>query len=138
MSTLVYPQKSLVPQDFYLCGCAVSGGTLEDYLRRAMAETGGRLCPILHPVYMDFPLPCPDGIGNPLTVQMLKNRYNGAPCYFSRSLCTEYFTYVKDGQAHVTLYDSLRSLREKAALLKRLGIPAVVVEDPKLRKELFP
>ena len=121
----------------YLCDCAVSGGSLSAYLRAANTAAGGRLCVVLSPVYMDFALPCPTGIGTALTPEALKKLRGNAPCYFSETLCTEYFTYLADETAHVVLYDSTESLRKKAQAIEAAGISMVLIPDPALRKNLF-
>lgn len=137
MSMTVFAREAEVPAGTYLCDCAVSGGSLSAYLRSAHAAAGGRLCVVLSPVYMDFPLPCPTGVGTALTPEALKRLRGNAPCYFSEPLCTEYFTYLSEGTAHVVLFDSMESLRKKARAIEAAGISMVLVPDPSLRKTLF-
>lgn len=137
MSITVYTRESEVPAGVYLADCAVSGGSLSAYLRSALRSAGEKLCVVLCPVYMDFPLPCPTGVGTPLSAEALKTLRGNAPCYFSQSLCTEYFTYLRDGKAHVVLFDSMKSLQAKLRAAEDAGIPMVLVPDPDLRKKLF-
>lgn len=136
MSTTVCAAAQEIPPGYFLADCAVSGGCLRDFLRAAMDACGGRLCLRLAPVYMDFPLPCPSGRGQALTARELKARYGGEPCHVSRSLCTEYFTQLREGQAHVVLFDTLQSLREKYRAAAECDVPLVLVEDPALRRQL--
>lgn len=136
MSITVYSRESELPPGCYLADCAVSGGTLRDYLQKAQEAAGGRLCIRIAPVYMDFSLPCPSGVGRPLTVAELQALHQGSPCYFSQALCTEYFTFLREGQAHVVLFDSLTSLRAKYKAVEAAGISMVLIEDPALQAQL--
>ena len=137
MSTTVCSSFQEIPSGYFFADCAISGGNLQNYLRDVLSAADGRLCIRLQPVYTDFPLPCPSGIGTPLTIDELKALYTGAPCFFSEALCTEYFTYLKNGQAHVVLFDSIRSLREKYRTAVACGIPMILIEDPNLREKLI-
>ena len=101
-----------------------------------MDQTGGKLCLRLEPVYMVFQLPCPDGKGQALTLDALRQRYDGQTCHFSEALCTEYFTELRDSRLHAVLFDSPDSLRRKLRTAEDLGVPLVLVEDPKLLKLL--
>lgn len=133
MSTAVC--KGPCPKGYRQILLAVSGGTLEGYIRQAMAETQGRLCLRLSPQYIDFPLPCSDGCGQELTAQDLKECYDGQTVHFSPELVMEYFTYLSSGQQlHVVLYDSQKTLREKYRLAKHLGVPSIQIPDPNLRR----
>ena len=136
MSMTVCSSPREIPVGEYLADCAISGGTLREYLQSILAAAGGKLCVRLQPVYMDFPLPCPSGVGTPLTPRELNELHQNAPCFFSESLCTEYFTYVESGQIHAVLYDSLDSLRKKYQCLQACGIPMVLIEDSQLRAKL--
>ena len=133
---VVYTSEGCLPPGTYLGDCAVSGGTLRGYLREALDLYGSRLCIRIAPVYMDFPLPCPSGVGQPLTATALSALRQGAPCFFSPELGTEYFTCLRQGQAHVVLLDSLESLKKKLELCRSLGVSMVLVEDPALRQQL--
>lgn len=136
MSITVYAREEEVPAGVYLSDCAVSGGSLPAYLDAVRTAAEGRLCVVLSPVYMDFPLPCPTGVGTILSAQQLRQLRGNAPCYFSKALCTEYFTYLKDGQAHVVLFDSPNSLRAKLQAIQAAGISMVLIPDANLRKTL--
>lgn len=138
MSMTVFAREEEVPAGVYLADCAVSGGSLLSYLRAAMEAAAGKLCAVIEPVSMDFPLPCPSGVGKALTATELKQRRGNAPCYFSETLCTEYFTYQANGTAHAVLFDSSKSLREKLNVVEAAGITMVLIPDSGLRKTLFP
>ena len=125
-----------IPPGYFLADCAVSGGSLREYLQTALQTAEGRLCIHLRPTYMDFPLPCPDGKGQALNAEELHQRYDGSPCHFSKPLCTEYFTYCREHTAHVVLFDSPESLRAKFQLLQECGIPLALIDDQSLRDAL--
>ncbi len=136
MSTVLCPTTAEIPRGCFLADCAVSGGNLAECLAGFLRASGGRLCLRLAPVYMDFALPCPEGTGTALTLEALRGLYQGQKCHFSQALCTEYFSYVRQEQAHVVLFDSLESLRRKAQMARSCGVPALLVEDPQLRRAL--
>lgn len=136
MSITVYAREEEVPAGVYLADCAVSGGSLISYLEAVKAAAGGKLCVVLSPVYMDFPLPCTTGVGTALSANQLQSLRKNAPCYFSGCLCTEYFTYLRDGTAHAVLFDSQKSLRAKLQAVQSAGITMVLIPDPGLRAAL--
>lgn len=116
---------------YYLC--AVSGGTLEDYIK----GLSGTFCLRISPSHMDFPLPCPEGTGRSLSQSELKALYQNQPTHYSPELCMEYFTYMEGDHLHLVLFDTLRSLREKYRLAKRLKVKSICIPDPKLRQQLL-
>lgn len=125
-----------LPPNFFLTDCAVSGGTLETFLRRAMDAAQGQLCVCLSPVHMDFCLPCARGTGRPLTAAEASVLCGDAPRHFSQALCTDYVTLLLDGQLHTVLLDCTETLRRKLLLADRLGVPYALIEDPALRQAL--
>lgn len=136
MSTVLCPTPAEIPRGYLLADCAVSGGSLSACLTDLLRAAGGRLCLRLAPVYMDFSLPCPEGTGTALTLEALRGLYQGQKCHFSQALCTEYFSYVRREKAHVVLFDTLESLRRKYQTAWACGVPALLVEDPQLRRAL--
>lgn len=133
---VVYASEGQLPPGTYLGDCAVSGGTLRGYLQEALGLYGGKLCIRIAPVYMDFPLPCPSGVGRSLSADEAQALRQGAPCLFSPELGTNYFTRVIQGQAHVVLLDSPETLTQKFDLCQSLGVSMALVEDPALRRQL--
>ena len=136
MSMKVCSSIQEVPEGFFLADCAVSGGTMADYIRYLMEASGGKLCVVLEPVHMDFRLPCPGGLGDSVSSEELGKLRQDLPCYYSEDLCTNYFTFCRDGAPHAVLFDSLQSLRKKYAALQRGGVPMVLIEEPELRQEI--
>lgn len=122
MSILVYHDLQQLPEPCAVTDCAVSGGTLEDYLNRAVRECGQKLCVRIYPVYMDFPLPCPGGIGQFLTQEAFTRRRNTLQPHFSPALGTEYCTLRRADGPHVLLGDTRETLRWKLRLCQRLGV----------------
>lgn len=133
MSIHVYGSLHELPPGFYLTDCAVSGGTLESFLRSALELSGGRLCVRIRPYSMDFPLPCPSGIGTVLPEELLHRVREAYPCHFSPALGTNYLTYLDSGVLHAVLFDNERSLGYKLTLCEKLGIPSAFIPDQKLR-----
>ena len=136
MSMIVCSSPEEVPAGWYLWDCALSGGDLRECLQSLMSASGGHLCVRLAAVFMDFSLPCPAGQGETLTLEQLRARQNGAPCYFSPGLCAEYCTFLQGQTAHVLLYDSPDSLRAKFRTAEACGVPMALIEDPGIRRML--
>lgn len=126
MSILVYHDLQQLPEPCAVTDCAVSGGTLEDFLKRAVRECGQKLCVRILPVYMDFPLPCPGGIGKALTQEDFARRCRPLQPHFSAAFGTEYYTLRRADGPHVILGDTRETLRWKLRLCQRLGIPYAV------------
>jgi len=91
---------------------------------------------------MDFPLPCPTGMGKPLSTkdfQALLEREEPA-VFFSPDLCARYFTYQREGQHHFVLFDDAGTMREKLRIGAEFGIGAAFFSWPEvadLAEELF-
>ena len=89
-----------------------------------------------------FQLPCPSGRGTPLEdgqLQQLIANYNPR-LWFSESLCTQYFTYLKENQLHLTLFDNGASIRRKLELAARRGLSGAILSWDELKpfaRELF-
>ncbi len=121
---------------------ALSGGSLHNRLETAAKTYGAeRLVLALHRAGEDFPLPCPDGIGTPLTQEELQERIQRfAPhgTFFSSALCARYFTYMVRGQgAHFILFDDGESLCQKRVVAEKLGIRQFFLLYPAV-EELLP
>ena len=122
MSILVYHDLTQLPESCAVTDCAVSGGTLEDFFTWACREYGQKLCVRIFPVYMDFPLPCPGGIGQVLTQEEFVRRCRSLPSHFSPAFGTEYYTLRCADGPHVIFGDTRETLRWKLRLCQRLGV----------------
>lgn len=123
MSITVYRHLRDIPSDCFLADCAVSGGTLEDFLRKALELSEGKLCLRLQKTAMDFLLPCPSGIGAPVSTAELEQLREKYPCHFSPALMTDYLTHIEVGQLHLTLFDTEETIAKKLKLAETLGVP---------------
>ena len=104
----------------------ISGGNLEAYLRSLLATCGTRLWVWLDPVCMRFPIPCPAGVGEALTVPAVQALRSQHPSHFSPDfLCRYCFFSGSDGRPSVVLFDTDDTCRQKLALLRRLGVQQV-------------
>lgn len=130
MSTTVCSSLDQVPVGFFAADCAVSGGSLRAGITALLQAAEGRLCLRIAPVYMDFPLPCPDGTGRPISSEELTLLRGDLPCHYAEALCAEYFTLLREDGAHAVLFDSRRSLMDKYRLSRELGVPYVLIESP--------
>ena len=114
-----------VPEAAVLINTALSGGTLQAMLqdachifhRQRIALDIERLC-------MDFPLPCPSGIGTALEKSAFHTllQKHSPHTFFSHELCAKYFTYQAEGQSHFVLFDDADTLRCKIKLGQQLDL----------------
>lgn len=130
MSISVFSSIGSLPPKTLLTDCAVSGGTLEGFLKDALRLSHGQLCIRLQYVHMDFSLPCLSGVGTPLTQEQAAGLRKGRCVYFSGPLCTEYFTFFQQKCLHGVLSDTPETLIKKLRLAERLGVPYALAEDP--------
>ena len=133
--------KLFVPEDFapHLPGTipiictAMSGGIfnkrLEDALHRFPSP---RPALDLQRTMMDFPIPAPGGTGTALTPIEFKELFSShrPAVFFSRELCAKYFTYRRNGQPHLVLFDDISTLLEKIRIGRRMGISLFFLSYP--------
>ena len=108
-----------------LIGTALSGGSLRELLEEAVDKYGtAQLALGVERTAMDFPLPCRGGYGTPLKPEALAalRRSCGAPVFFSEALCAKYFTYRRDSETRLVLFDDDETVGRKLALAQSLGI----------------
>lgn len=118
-----------------LIGTALSGGNLREHLQEAVQAYGAaQLALDAERLRMEFPLPCPNGIGKPLTGAELATllEQEQPTVFFSPDLCARYFTYSRDGQHRFVLFDDAGTLREKLRIGESLGIPAAFLTWPEI------
>lgn len=136
MSITVFSSMDHLPQGTYLADCAVSGGTLEDFLKRALQFSHKLLCVRMKMVYMDFTLPCPTGVGTPLNEAQASALLAKRMPVFSPALCTNYVTFLEDQRLHAVLADSPETLRKKLRLAESLGVPYALAETEQIYRLL--
>lgn len=132
INLLESPAKS----GFYMTDCAVSGGTLEAFLCSALEASGGKLCVRIRPYHMEFPLPCPSGIGKALAEEQVTRLRETYPSHFSQALGTNYLTLFRQDRLYAVLFDTLHSLGHKVALCRKLDVPKIYIPDRQLRELL--
>lgn len=101
---------------------AVSGGSLRTRLEEAL-----RRCPDLsldlERLCRSFPLPCPDGEGEPLPRRELERLLRaGAKPAFSEELMCKAFSAECGGEMRFILFDDRESLCRKALLAAEMGV----------------
>ena len=113
----------------------LTSGTLERRLRTALEHyPPDRLALAVEWVREDFLLPA-SGRGIPLTQAALEEQLRRLEpaVFFDRGLCAHYYTYMAPGgQAHFVLFDTPRSIREKLAVARRLGLAAALLPGPEV------
>lgn len=130
MSTALLKGREQIPDGFFLVDCAVSGGTLEGFLRSALTVSHGKLCVRIQEQAVDFPLPCLSGQGRSLTIDEVSKLKADHRCFFSEALGTNYFTYTQNSRLHCVLFDDFDSLQYKLSLCRHLKIPMVLFQPP--------
>ena len=120
----------ILPEESWQEGCggelllssAISGGTLEERLREAL-----RLCPDialdLERLRHSFPLPCPDGQGEPISARTLEEQLRAyGSGSFSRELMCRALPVTEGAESRFLLYDDRETLCEKVRLAAALGV----------------
>ncbi|MBQ0038647.1 MAG: hypothetical protein KBS74_08275 [Clostridiales bacterium] len=111
------------PHSTILICTALSGGSLHQRFAQAVEQfPPHRLALDGQRLMMDFPLPCPDGQGVPLSIDALRRRARGRSVFFSEDLCARYFTYRIGCDTHFVLFDDADTLQRKTELAASLGI----------------
>jgi hypothetical protein len=101
---------------------ALSGGDLRSRLEEAL-ERCPQLCLDLEKLCRSFPLPCPDGEGEPLSRQaLLACLRRGAKPAFSEELMCKAFHAELKGEMRFILFDDRETLCKKTRLAASLGI----------------
>ena len=118
-----------VPGAMVLIETALSGGSLTEHLQEAAAKWGSsRLALDIERVRMLFPLPCPSGIGTPLSgaeFQALTEQVSPA-VFFSPDLCARYFTCHRNSKPQFILFDDAETLKRKVQIGRELGAAATI------------
>ncbi len=135
--TLLVPEAYAphAPSAQVLVSSAVTSGSLERRLLAAR-ERWGAARPVLAAEWLreDFLLPA-EGRGEPVSRAALEDQIRRLQpaIFFDRGMCAHYYTYmVPGGQAHFVLFDTVRSLRAKLAVARRLELPAVLLAEPEV------
>jgi len=106
---------------------ALSGGVLRQRLEEAAERFGpARVSLDLQRLRMSFPLPCPEGVGTPLSGEALEAllREREPSIFYSGDLCAKYFTCTRDGESRFVMFDDADTLRRKIQLGRELGLNA--------------
>ena len=121
------------PHARIIADTAISGGSLETRFAELSDRFGrGRIAAQLVCVCADFPLPCANPDGTPLTPEAFQAllRRTASTVFFSRELCAKYFTYSDGDHAHFVLFDDADTLRAKVRVLRGLGIDCLLAVYP--------
>lgn len=124
------PYGGALPRAKVLICSAISGGKLTDYLAQRAEAYPGRVVLELRRLRMAFPLPCPDGAGEPVEPGTLEEILKASPAYYSESLGCNYVTCREGEQMKFLLYDTPGTLRRKLTLAEELGYTQAVILYP--------
>lgn len=114
------------PNAYVVVETAVSGGSLTEVLEEYKARFGEQnIAAQLVRTCMDFTLPSTSNIGKLLTKEefdSLQRKYN-ASVFFSRELCSKYFTYMDEHMnGHFVLFDDSATMEKKLSVIDGMGI----------------
>lgn len=127
------PLAEYAPHARVIADTAISGGSLERRFTELIERFGrARVAAQLVCACADFPLPCSNPNGTPLTSDDFQSllRRTGSTVFFSRELCAKYFTYSDGDHAHFVLFDDADTLRAKARILRGLGVERLLAIYP--------
>ena len=123
------------PHAKVLVETALSGGTLTEYLKGAVAKYGAsRIALDIERIRMDFTLPSYDGKGEALTAEQLEKllKQRHSPSFLSKDLCAHYFTYRNKNAAHFVLYDNAQSIKRKMVIAEKMSIKTAFLFYPEV------
>ena len=132
--------ENAVPGAYALTETAVTGGTLEGHLRKAIQRCGGEKTVLdVQRLRREFVLPAKSGNGRDLTGEELRQRINRLrpAVHYSRELCAQYFPWNRGRETVFVLFDDASSLRRKLRLASGLGIECAFLFWPEV-KDLLP
>lgn len=127
------PLAEYAPHACIIADTAISGGSLERRFSELIDRFGQqRIAAQLICSCADFPLPCSNPNGTPLSSDAFEKLLHdtGATVFFSRELCAKYFTYSNNNQAHFILFDDRDTLLTKTRILRNLGIQHLLAIYP--------
>ncbi len=131
---LAHCQGSIV-----LISTGISAGSLNAKLVSALRQYGAkRVALAIDYLRTDYTLPAKEGNGQELTntqLNALITKYR-SPSFFSKELCTYYFTYRTVNKAHLVLYDNAISIKRKLSIGKSLGIDIAFMFYPHVKNIL--
>ena len=105
----------LLPQTGVLISSAISGGTLKERFQDAARAYPHRCWLLPEPMGMEFPLPCPSGLGTPADLP------TGGRSFYSDALCCYYSHFIRENQGIMVLWDTEETLRAKLELARDCG-----------------
>ena len=126
-SRLLVPEvwRDILPQTGLLIPAAISGGFLEDRLKRAAEASPGRCWLLADRFRMYFPLPCPSGSGRFLSALDAERLRAGGPDFYSPEFCCRYCYDYPNG---LVLFDTEDSISEKLRLAKEAGFHGALLQ----------
>ena len=142
--TLFLPEEYAAIGGTALLCTALSGGSFRRRLEETVERYGAnRVALDLQRLCMRFPLPCPEGEGEPLTQEAFSDLFRQLTpsVFYSSDLCARYFTYSQNGKHFFVLFDDADTLLQKVRIGQELGVATGFFMYPEvsdLLTELFP
>ena len=139
LTVYVPPHFAACPNSVILVSTGISVGSLNSKLNSFIKQYGlNRVALMLDFVRCDYTLPAREENGQELTdtqLNALINKYR-SPSFFSKELCTYYFTYRAANKAHLVLYDNAVSMKRKIILGESLGIKTSFMFYPHVKNTI--
>ena len=105
----------VLPRCGILISSALCGGTFVQRVEEAARAYPHRCWLLVEPMAEEFPLPCPSGSGNRITII----DYDKPFC--SDALCCQYTHFLRDQQGVMVLWDTEATICRKMELAKAAG-----------------
>ena len=105
----------VLPRCGVLISSAISGGTFSQRVEEAARAYPRRCWLLLEPLSMEFPLPCPTGVGKEIPIT------NDGKSFYSEALCCQYTHFVQNQQGRMVLWDTADTLGRKLELARAAG-----------------
>lgn len=139
INVYVPPYFAECPNSIVLISTGISVGSLSTKLTSSIKQYGlQRTALMLDYQRCDYTLPAKEENGQELSEYQLNTlitKYR-SPSFFSKELCTYYFTYRIANKAHLVLYDNAVSLRRKITIGESLGINTSFMFYPHVKSVL--
>lgn len=114
---------------------ALSGGFFRTYLEQA-SEGNRPVCLLLTPLCHIFRIPCPDGIGQPISQEELCEMRKLADWQYAPQLMCHYGYSRKEHW--MILYDDDNTLQQKAAIAEELNYAYLAASEELIEKLRLP
>lgn len=116
----------LLPPEAAILSSRICGGSLQQTLERSALRYKKALWFIIEPMCHLFPLPCPDGIGTPVSEAERLALCRKYTVYDSPDFVCQYCVMQDRDTVNVFLFDTPQTVEQKIRLAESLGIDNII------------